>query len=178
MATSTEQQAGPTAPSEQSTRSLRRELWGRRVLMTLLVALVAAALVGLLGVHARTVSATGGGYDLSVRYAATARPGISVPLEVEVTHDGGFSGPVTLAVSADYLQVLQVGSSFPEASESTADGDAVELTFDPPDGDTLSVTFQAQVDPSADPGRPEGAVALLESGDAVVTARFRTWVLP
>jgi hypothetical protein len=153
-------------------------MWGRRFLLLLPVAVVACALAGLLGVHARTVTAQGHEYELSVRYAATARPGLGVPLEVEIRHDRGFSQPVTIAVSASYLDALQVGSILPQPSESTADGDVVELTFDPPDGEELQVSFQAEVDPSADMGRRTGSVSLLDGSDPVVTARFRTWVLP
>jgi hypothetical protein len=171
-------EATPTPPTEQPLARIRRAMWERRVLILLLVLIVLAALTGLLGVHARTVAASGKGYDLSVRYAATARPGISVPLEVQVQHAGGFSGPITLAVSRSYLDALQVGSTIPEPTQSTSDGDAVLLTFDAPSGSTFDVAWQVEIDPATNAGRYRGAVAVMDSGDQAVAARFRTWVLP
>src|SRR5690349_4543664 len=108
------QPGGPTAPEERSRAAERVAIGVRRGLVVLLVLVVVAALAGAFGVHARTASASGGGYHLDVRYSSTARPGITVPFEVQVTRDGGFSGPVQLAVSDSYVDALQVGSLLPE----------------------------------------------------------------
>jgi hypothetical protein len=170
--------AGSTLPEEQTLDQLRRALWGRRVLVGLLTLIVAAALSGVLGVHARSTTASGGGYQVTVRHAVTARPGMTVPFEIEVRRDAGFSGPVQLAVSAHYLQALQVGTLLPQPASSTADDTLVVLSFDEPQGDTLHVTVQAEVDPSTDAGRYRGQVSVLDAGGTPVTASFTTWVWP
>lgn len=167
-----------TVPDEQSFARPHVGMWSRRVLVVLLLLLVVAAVSGVLGGHTSTASAAGGGYQVQVRYAATARGGLQVPFEVELRRQQGFSGPVQLAVSSAYLQALQLGTTLPEPSQSTADGDRVVMTFDPPRGTTLQVSWQAQLDPSTRAGRQHGQVAVLENGTAVATARFSTWVWP
>jgi hypothetical protein len=49
--------------------------------------------------------------------------------------------------------------------------------FDPPDGDTLGVSLDARVEPGAQWGR-QGETSILVDGKPVVTAKYRTWVLP
>jgi hypothetical protein len=170
---------GPTEPPERPRRTERVAIGIRRGLVVMLVVVVGAALAGAFGVHARTASASGSGYEVDVRYSSTARPGITVPFEVEVRHEGGFAGPVQLAISADYLDALQLGSLVPEPTGSSADGDRGLLTFEPSEGsDTLDVDWQAEVDPATNAGRHSGHVAVVQTGTAVATARFTTWVWP
>jgi len=51
----------------------RSRVW-HRVLVGVLVLIVAAGATGLLGVHSTISSGEGGGYQISVEYAAVARP--------------------------------------------------------------------------------------------------------
>lgn len=167
-----------TDPDAQSPAQQTRALWARRALMTLIALVVLLGLVGFWGVHSDTASAVGNGYTLTTRYAGTARPGLSVPFEVDVVHPGGFSGPVQLAVSSDYLSSVQATSPLPEPSDSTSEGDLVLLTFDPPAGDHLHVAWQASVDPAADAGRRHARVAVVDHGRELVSRSLRTWLWP
>lgn len=63
--------------------------------------LVGAGLVGLLGVRSTTTSSAQDGWTLSLEHAAIARAGLDVPWTVTVTHEAGFDGDVTLAVTGD-----------------------------------------------------------------------------
>ena len=52
-----------------------------------------------------------------------------------------------------------------------------KASFDPPPGDTLSVDFDAYIQPSSQLGA-SGEVAVVEAGVPVVTVPFRTWLVP
>lgn len=171
-------ESSTTAPEEQPLGRLRRAMWGRRLLILLLVLVVVAGLIGLLGVRTRTAEASGGGYTLQVHYASIARPGVSVPFSIEVTSDDGFDGPIELAVSASYLDTLDVHTMSPEPSSSTADDAFVVMQFDPPNGDVLEVSWSAQVDPSADMGGRDATIAVLEEDTPVTSLSISTFLLP
>jgi hypothetical protein len=153
-------------------------MWGRRLMIAVLMAIVIAGLIGFFGVRSRSATASANGYDLEVRYASIARPGITVPFEVEVTKEGGFDGPVTVEVSTAYLQALDVDSITPDPSNSTSDGDVATFEFEQPDGDTLEISWAAKIDPSADMGRREAVVSIVENGEAATNVSITTWVLP
>ena len=88
---------GDVRPVEQGPRPT---LW-RRLLVALLTAIVVAGAAGLFGVRSSEATASAGGWTLSVTYASVARAGLDVPWKVDVRRDGVFTGPVTLAVTAD-----------------------------------------------------------------------------
>ena len=147
--------------------------------LAVLVAILVAGLVGLLGIRSRTAEANADGYDLRVHYASIARPGVEVPLDIQVQRDDGFTGEVTLAVSSSYLSALDAQSPQPEPRSATSDGDVVVLQFDPPPGDTFAVSWEAQVDPAANMGRKEATIAVMGAdGAPEVGVSIRTWVLP
>jgi hypothetical protein len=147
------------------------------VALACLFVFLGAGAVGVFGVRTRTVTATGGGYELTVTYAAVTRPGLATPWAVEVRRQGGFDGPVTIAASAAYLEMFDENGLDPDPSASTADPDFVEWEFDPPNGDTLAVSFDARLEPARQWGR-SGTVKVLVDDAAVTTASFRTWVMP
>jgi hypothetical protein len=167
---------------EAAHRKASRARVGRRLFAVLLAAFLVLGVLGVFGVKSGTKAGSGGGYDVDVTYARTTRPGVSTPLDIEITHDGGIpeSQPVRVAISSAYVDVLQIARISPEPSSSTADADRVVWEFDPPSGDTLAVHLSAEIDPSADAGRRHGTISLLEadSDRAVTSVRFTTWVLP
>jgi hypothetical protein len=168
-----------TIPEEPSFRRVKRAQWGRRVLLGLLAAILIAGLIGLLGIRTRTAEATSNGYDLQVHFASIGRPGVEVPLDIQVQKDGGFSGPIKLAVPSSYLASMDAQSPQPEPSSTTSDGDLVVMQFDPPQGDTFGVSWSAQVDSSGNPGRREATIAVIgDDGNPAVGVSIRTWVLP
>jgi hypothetical protein len=126
--------------------------WGRRAILTLLLVAVLAALAGLLGVHTSTASATGGGWQLSLRYPRVARAGLDVTWQAAVTHPGGLGKTVTLAVTGDYLNIFETQGFHPEPAEETRDATTLYLTFTAPPGDTFVVDFDTYVQPASQAG--------------------------
>jgi hypothetical protein len=148
-------------------------------LLLFLAAILVAGFIGLLGIRTRTAESTGNGYDLRVHYASIARPGVAVPFDIQVQRDGGFDGPITIAVPASYLSSVDAQSVQPEPQSTTSDGDLVVFQFEPPQGDTFGVSWEAEIDPASNVGRKEATIAVAgEDGNPVVGVSIRTWVLP
>jgi hypothetical protein len=152
--------------------------WWRRVFLALTALLVATGLAGLLGVRDATASADEDGWSLSVRYAATARAGLDVPFVVSVRHEGGFGQAVTLALTGDYLDIYETQGFHPEPSGEMRDGHTLYLTFDtPPAGDTLTVSYDAYIQPAAQEGR-SATLAVWVDQHEVAPVDLRTRLLP
>lgn len=164
-----------------------RTIWSRRLLYastsTVLAGIVLLALVEALGiapiygVSSARVHASGGGYDLDVRYAEVSRPALATPFEIAVERPGGFDQPVTVAVRRDYLAMWDENGFYPSPSSETTSGAWLVWEFDPPDGEVLSFAYDGRIEPSAQWGR-DGAVAVLEGGVPVVQVDFTTRVRP
>jgi hypothetical protein len=171
--------ASSTVPDAPSIRRVRRALWGRRLLLCFLVAILVAGFIGMLGGRTRTAESTGNGYDLQVHFASIARPGVTVPFDIQLQRDGGFDGPVTIAISASYLSSIDAQAVEPEPQSTTSDGDLVVFQFEPPQGDIFGVSWEAEIDPAANMGRKEATIAVLSDDDnPAVAVSIRTWVLP
>ena len=149
----------------------------RRLLVALLTAIVLAGAAGLFGVRSSEATASAAGWTVSVTYASVARAGLDVPWQVTVRREGGFTGPITLAVTADYFDIYEEQGLDPAPATETADGERLYWTFDPPPGDELTVDFDAYIQPASQLGA-SGAVTVLEGGSEVVTVPFRTWLVP
>jgi hypothetical protein len=148
------------------------------VLVGLLVLIVGAGATGLLGVHSTTSTGADRGYEVSVEYAAVARAGLDVPWRVQVRRAGGFDGPVTLAVTADYFDIYEEQGLDPQPTAESSDGQYLYWTFDPPpSGDLLAVDFDAYIQPSSQLGA-SGEVSVVEGGDRVASTEFHTWLVP
>jgi hypothetical protein len=146
--------------------------------VAVLVGIVALGAGGLLGVRSATVSASGGGYTLWVTHATIARAGHDVPWKVVVRHPGGWPGPITLAVTADYFDIYESQGLDPQPATESSDGELLYWTFDPPPGgDEFAVDFDAYIQPSSQVGS-SGVVSVLVAGSPVVTAAFSTWLVP
>lgn len=149
----------------------------RQAMLALMALLVLAALLTILGVHTSTASAEGAGYRLDVVYPRTARPGLDAPLQITVTHPGGFRGQVTLAMSGHYLDLYESQGFRPSPSDETREGDTYYLTFTAPPGDVFRVYFDAYIQPASQHGR-SGWVAVIDSGHVVVRQDFSTILWP
>lgn len=145
--------------------------------MVVLFGVVALGLSGMLGVRSRVTTARGGGYELTVTYGQVSRAGLATPWSLEIRHPGGFDGPVTVSTNTEYLDLFDENGFDPQPSKSTATPDAVNWEFEPPDGDTLGVSLDARIEPGAQWGRA-GETSVLVDGKPVVTARYKTWVMP
>jgi hypothetical protein len=166
-----------TIPEEPSLLALRRHRRVRRISIVALFALLALGAAGLLGVRTRTTTAHGGGYDLKVTYGQVSRPGLPTAWSLEIHHPGGFAGPVTVATSSAYLDLFDENGFDPEPAKVTATGDDVIWQFDPPPGDRLVVSRGSRVSPGVQWGK-RGTTSVLVDGRPVVTARYKTWILP
>jgi hypothetical protein len=156
----------------------RFAVWGRRVVMAMLVALMLVGLTGVLGLHTADARAEQDGYQLSVHYATVARAGLDVPWQVTVTSEKGFAQTITLAVTAAYFDIFETQGFAPEPSSSVRNGDTLYLTFDAPAGDTMVVSYDAYIQPSSQQGR-RGTVGLVTSeGETIARVAFRTRLLP
>ncbi|HET9441972.1 MAG TPA: hypothetical protein VFO65_01545 [Acidimicrobiales bacterium] len=160
----------------------RRRLY--RVTTTVLCLIVglavldAVGLTGVYGVKTRTVRAEGAGLELEVRYPGVARPALAAPFEITLVRPGGFDGPVTVAVTSDYLAIWDANGLDPEPSSSTTDAQRLLWEFEPPDGDTLVVSFDARIEPGMQQGKSGRVEVLDDDGATQVAVDFRTRVLP
>jgi hypothetical protein len=143
-----------------------------------LLVVLGLSLTGVYGVRTETIEATGGGYELSVRYGGTTRPALATPFDIEIRRPGGFDGPVTIAVTADYLAMWDENGLSPSPSAESADGEWEIWEFDPPDGEVLMVSFDARIEPAAQSGERGRVEVRDESGAALVAVDFETEVLP
>jgi len=150
----------------------------RRAATAALVAIVAAAATGLLGVHTSTAASTAGGYTLSVTYASVARAGLDVPFRIQVDADDGFSDDITLAIDAGYFGLFETQGFLPEPAETASVADTVRLTFDPPpEGDTFVVSYDAYIQPSSQRGASV-RVELIIGDQAITAVDISTTLLP
>jgi hypothetical protein len=155
----------------------RPSTWGRRVVLALLSVLVLAGAAGLLGVRTETTSAGAGVWHLGVEHATVARAGLDVPWNVTVEHAGGFGKTITLAVTADYLDIYETQGFHPEPSSSVRDADTLYLTFDSPPGDTFTLAYDAYIQPASQQGR-DATVSVIDRGVPVASVHITTHLLP
>lgn len=167
----------PTAPEEPNLLPSRRARTLRRLFMAVLVGVLAVGLAGWLGVRSATATASGQGYELTVTYGQVSRPGLATPWSLEIRHPGGFDGPVTVSTNTEYLDLFDENGFDPQPSKTTATPDEVIWQFEPPDGDTLGVSLDARIEPGVQWGRT-GETSVLVDGEPVVTAKYKTWILP
>ncbi|BAH48706.1 hypothetical protein [Rhodococcus opacus] len=151
--------------------------WLRRAAVALLALIVAFGAVGLLGVRSGTAYAEGGGYALTLTYPRVARAGLDVPWDLTVRKPGGFSEPVVIVVDSDYFDMFETQGWTPEPSAETSDALRTYMTVDPPPGDTLTLGFDAYIQPSSQLGH-SGSVSVSEKGVDVATLEFTTWLVP
>lgn len=170
---------GSTDPRPVSEARVRRSRGLRRLFFVGLCLFLALGLLKVYGVRTSEATASGGGYELTVSYASVTRPGLATPWSVEIRRPGGFDGPVTLTTTSDYIEAFDENSLDPEPSSATTDADRTIWEFDPPpEGDTLSVSFDARMEPGVQLERLIGVTEVLKNDEPVVSVRYRTWVMP
>jgi hypothetical protein len=158
--------------------SAKRTHRGRFVALAFVAVIVVAGAAGLLGVHAGTVRVNSNGYKLTVVYPHVARAGLDVPWRVTVTHPGGFGqDDVTIAVSSHYFDIMETQGWHPEPDQETTTPKYYYLSFSPPPGDTLEVSYDTYIQPSAQLGR-HADVVLIVNNKEVARTSYRTWLVP
>jgi hypothetical protein len=159
--------------------AVRRARNWRRAGLSVLLLFVVAGLVGLFGVRSATTTARGAGYTLAVHHAQVVRAGVAISFHVEVTHPGGFGGPVRLAISSDLFERFDFQNFYPNPSKETADSRYVYYEFDPPSGDSFRLSLDARTAPDQNGSTEVYRTRLLDSSDRpLVSVRFRMWVAP
>jgi hypothetical protein len=158
--------------------SVSRRIKRRRyVALTVIAVIVVAGAAGLFGVRAGTVTKTDNGYRLSVVYPVVARAGLDIPWRATITHPGGFKGDVTLAISSHYFDIFETQGWHPQPNDETATPNYYYLTFTQPPGDTLEVSYDTYIQPSAQLGRHAAVVVIVDNHEVVRTS-YRTWLVP
>ncbi len=167
----------PTVPPGLSIGRLRLARLGRQIVMGLLAAFILLGAVGFWGSRSSVVTASGNGFDLSVRYPSATRPGLPIRWQIEVHRSGGFDEGVVLTISLDYLNLLDVNGIEPEPSATHNRGDFLVWEFDPPAGDTFRVLVDAIAEPAVHWGQT-ATTSVLDHGIPAVTVRYRTRFMP
>ena len=169
----------PTEPEPTDIPRQTRARAGRRVFVAALALFLLLGAVGAYGVRTRSVSAAGGGYELSVDYASVSRPGLATPWAFEIRRAGGFPDGVTVAVTSAYFDVFDENGLGPAPAEETTDGDLTIWRFGPTASDTLSVSFDARIEPGVQLTTAKGELSVLgANGQPAVTVDFKTFVMP
>jgi hypothetical protein len=158
--------------------AVRRGRNFRRAGMSAILVLVLAGLAGLFGIRSVTDSSSGAGYRLEVKHAQVTRAGIAVPLHLRVEHRGGFSEPITIAMSAALPERFDFQNWYPNPSKETASPDFVYYEFDPPPGDVLQVSLDARTSPDQNGSAGRYQVRVLDGSTTLTTVGFRMWVAP
>lgn len=166
-----------TDPPEISLASIVRAAWLRRAMTALLFVFVIAGAFAFFGVRDDTVSASGGGYKLTVDHAAVTRPGLETPWSARVEKPGGFDGPVQLRTDAAYFDMFDENGLSTEPDAIRRDGKYLVMEFDEPVGEEFFVSFDARLSPSTQTGE-SATTALVDEGVAVVQVSYRTRVMP
>jgi hypothetical protein len=148
-----------------------------RVVGGLFGLVVVVSALGLLGVRTATASTVlEDGTRVEVHYGLITRPGLATPWSVTVHRPGGFDGPVTIRTTRTYFDLFDENGLDPDPAASTQDAEHLIWEFDAPPGDTLTVTFDARIEPGAQWGRD--ATTEVDVGGATAEVSYHTWVLP
>lgn len=166
-----------TVFDQQSLGRVRRARTLRRVGIGALMVYLAMGALNVFGVRSDAVTATGGGYRLTVTYAAMTRAGLATPWSIEIERAAGFDGPVTVATTSEYFDLFDENGLDPDPSSATDDGERIIWEFEPPPGDTLAISFDARVGPAIQVGK-EAETAVLVDGSPIVSVRYATGVMP
>jgi hypothetical protein len=170
-----------TAPAPRSQASLVRARRLRWLFAACLTAFLVIGLLGGYGVRHREVTAVGGGYELTVRFATVTRPGLASVWSVEVRRTDGaeLDGPVTIATNAAYFELFDENGLDPDPPSATTDGERLIWEVEPAEGATSVVLdFDARIEPAVQLTRKKGETSVLVDDEPVVGVTYHTNVLP
>lgn len=168
-----------TIPNAETDGHQRRSVLYRAVFALAITTFVFAGALNAFGVRHRSVSAAADGYDLTVRYGEASRPGLATLWEVEVRHDGGFDGPVTIATTASYFGAFDENGLDPDPDKAFGEGERIIWEFEPPDGEVFTLSFDARIEPSQQLTTfPARTAVLDEAGAEIVAVSYETMVWP
>jgi hypothetical protein len=166
-----------TVPPRLPEQRLRRDFIARLVLLAALVGFVVAGALGLLGARTGSVTATGGGYRLTVQYPEITRPGLAIRWELRLSHPGGFAGPVRIDTTVGYFDLFDFNNLQALPSSVTNEGESAVWVFDPPRGDELVVNLDASMSPAVQKGTTASTTVYV-GGVRQVSVTYETRVMP
>jgi hypothetical protein len=166
-----------TEPESVGLPRLRRDRAIRRLAIALLAFFLVLGLSSVLGSHTSVATSSSGGYTLTVTYPAVTRPGLPIRWEILVEHPGGFTEPVRLATTFDYLHLFDISNLEPDATTSTATATEVIYSFSAPEGDSFRVSMDGNAEPDVNE-LPEAVTSLIVDGRSVVQVQYATRVVP
>jgi hypothetical protein len=144
-----------------------------------LVVLDGLDVVDTVGVDDAWVRDAAGGTTLAVRYPAVTRPALASPFEIVITRPGGFHGQqVEITVDTAYLELWDLNGIFPAPAEETATAEEVHWTFDPPDGDSLRIVYEARIEPARQNGATGHIAVLDDDGTELAAVDAHTRIRP
>lgn len=152
--------------------------WAQRTAVALLTAWVIAGATGLLGPSTAEVSADSGGYRLAVEHPRVTRGGAHAPLHVRISSSEPFAGPVRLSLCDSWFDDFDFHTWYPAPAAETAEPGSLLYEFDPPPGDVLEVSLDAQAGHGELGSIDECEIRLLEGETPVASVRFTTWRMP
>ena len=150
----------------------------RRAGFAILLLIVLVSFLGVFGPTRKTITTTDGLTRLDLHYGYVVRSGQAVPLEITVTREGGFDGPITLVFDRNVLDRFDFQNWYPNPAAEVGEPDQVSYEFDPPDGDVFELALDARVAPTQVGGRHEFWVYLDMDGVRAVETDYVVWVMP
>jgi hypothetical protein len=166
----------PTSGWDRFERALR--------LLAVVVAggIVLGALFGLAGLSTSSEAAESGSLQLHVEYAEVSRAGIATPLVIDVSTTDGSPLPaeVEVEILRRYLDMFDENGLDPPPDAVSSDGITEIWTFETDDVSTLSIDFDARLQPNMHYGR-DGWVEARDPADPdadPVRVEFHTRVMP
>lgn len=167
----------PTDPQSIPMSAIIYAAWLRRAGTLVLAAIVIAGAASVFGVSESTVSASGGGYDLTVEYSDVSRPGLETPWKVMVSKPGGFDGPITLRTTAEYLELFDLNGFSPEPDATRRDDKYLIMEFARPAGEEFVFSLDARLSPATQTSQ-SAVTALIDDGSVVAEVSYKTKVMP
>ncbi len=166
-----------TVPDVATPTQERRAHRGRRIALAALTVFVLLGLGGVLGVRARTVTATGSeGTEVRLTYPQVTRPALAVPYQLTIIRREGFDERIEVRITHAFLDSFDENGVNPEPAEATTDGGDVVWTFDPPPGQDLTLSLDTRVEPGVQ-WRRHGRT-LVRIGSETIALDHTMWVLP
>lgn len=166
-----------TDPEPLSMSAIIYTAWLRRAATLILAVFVIAGAASVFGVSESTVSASGGGYELTVEYSDVSRPGLETPWKVRVVSPGGFDGPVNLRTTAEYLEMFDINGFSPEPDATARDGQFFVMEFARPAGDEFVFSLDGRLSPATQ-STESAKTALIDDGRVIAEVAFKTRVMP
>jgi hypothetical protein len=144
----------------------RGEPWARRALIALFTAVVAAALLGVVGQSAGTLHADAAAATLTVKAPTRVRGGLFFQGRFDIIAREHLSRP-TIMLGNGWTEEMQLNTIEPSPTSETSSDGELELEFDPMrSGEHLTLWLQFEVNPTG-VGRRDRSVTLLD-GDRTI----------